>query len=199
MGEGAAEAGEFRYKARSRSKAKIKSKDQKQRSKAKIKSKDQNFACAKKSNQKKAHPGLRARSAKRSGFVPPAGFFYRTSLSCRKTRTSMCVTLTGLSAASTATALWGPKSIRATTKTTATATATALHFNSKKPFSRVFVRGFLRKSIQYARPQGALNGCKFTAQCVRLLLAGADIGDNIPQHRVGTQKLSIDIEFVCRK
>jgi len=77
------------------------------------------FACAKKSNQKKAHPGLRAPPATRSGSVPPAEFFDRTSLSCQKTRTSMCVALTGFTAGSTATALWGPKSGRA--KTTATA------------------------------------------------------------------------------
>jgi len=89
------------------------------------------FACAKKSNQKKAHPGLRVPPATRSGFVPPAGFFDRTSLSCRKTRTSMCVTLTGLSAGSTATALWGPKSGRA--KTTATATATTKSKASLSP------------------------------------------------------------------
>jgi len=41
-----------------------------------------NSRMAGQSNQKKAHPGLRAPPATRAGFAPSAGFFYRTSLSC---------------------------------------------------------------------------------------------------------------------
>jgi len=62
--------------------------------------------------------------------IPPGNFFYRTSLSCRKTRTSMCFALRVFPADSAATAQWGYKSGKATAKAKATAKT-----KTKKPLS----------------------------------------------------------------
>jgi len=51
------------------------------------------FARAKRSNQEKARPCLRAQPAARAGSTPPAGFFDETSCLVEKRRTSMCVAL----------------------------------------------------------------------------------------------------------